>query len=122
MADSIHRSDAGTSRAPPRQGRAGRTSRSAGQATISPELRALAAKDDLVRMEVILVAPPVELDKEWRRSLRRAAPDALIEGRIGSTVTVKTKAKNALALAAGAGDQHAALAGARTEPGARRPG
>ncbi len=72
----------------------------AGQATISPELRALAAKDDLVRMEVILVLPPVDLDKEWRRSLRQAAPDALIEGRIGSTVTVKTKAKNAVALAA----------------------
>jgi hypothetical protein len=71
-----------------------------GQAIISPELRALAAKDDLVRMEVILVAPPPELDREWRRSLRAAAPDAYIEGRIGSTVTVRTKASYAPALAA----------------------
>ncbi|CAN5492145.1 hypothetical protein BH10PLA2_BH10PLA2_08190 [soil metagenome] len=71
----------------------------AGQANISPELRALAAKDDLVRMEVILVAPPVDQDKEWRAALRQAAPDSLIEGRIGPIVTVKTKARNALTLA-----------------------
>jgi hypothetical protein len=71
----------------------------AGQAIISPELRALTNKDDQVRMEVILVAPPVDQDKEWRSNLRRAAPDALIEGRIGSIVTVKTKARHALALA-----------------------
>ncbi len=71
-----------------------------GQETISPELRALAAKDDLVRMEVILVAPPPELDREWRRSLRAAAPGAVIEGHIGSTVTLRAPAKQAVALAA----------------------
>ncbi len=71
----------------------------AGQATITPELRALAAKDDLVRMEVILVAPPPELDREWRRQLRTAAPGAFIEGRVGSTVTARAKASQALTLA-----------------------
>jgi hypothetical protein len=70
-----------------------------GQATISPELRALAAKDDLVRMEVILVAPPAELDREWRRALREAAPGAFIEGRVGPIVTARAKASQALTLA-----------------------
>jgi hypothetical protein len=71
----------------------------AGQATISPELRVLAAKDDLVRMEVILVAPPAELDRSWRLSLREAAPGAFIEGRVGPVVTARAKANQALTLA-----------------------
>ncbi len=69
------------------------------QATITPELRALAAGDDPVRMEAILVAPPPELDREWRRQLRTAAPGAFIEGRVGSTVTARAKASQALTLA-----------------------
>lgn len=70
-----------------------------GQANISPELRALAAKDDLVRMEVILVAPPPELDRVWRRALREAAPGAFIEGRVGALITARAKASQALTLA-----------------------
>jgi hypothetical protein len=50
-------------------------------------------------MEVILVAPPPELDRIWRRSLRDAAPGAFIEGRIGPLVTARAKANQALALA-----------------------
>jgi hypothetical protein len=71
----------------------------AGLEKVSPALRALADKDQVVTMEVILAAPPTELDRDWRRILRAVAPGAVVQGRLGAMVTLKAKANLAGSLA-----------------------
>jgi hypothetical protein len=63
---------------------------------ISPDLLALAGKDDIVRMEVILGYVPTG-DDPWKRILGPA--DVVIEGRLGPLVTVRGSAKQADVLA-----------------------
>jgi hypothetical protein len=63
-----------------------------GQEKITPELRKLLPADKgeakVERMEVILSAAPGYGDREWIRTLTRAAPELVIEGRVGPLVTV----------------------------------
>jgi hypothetical protein len=66
---------------------------------ISRDLRALAAQEQPVRMEIILAAAPTELDRTWRRDLELAAPGSMIEGRLGPVVTLRAVPKQAEELA-----------------------
>jgi hypothetical protein len=61
---------------------------------ISRDLRALAAQEQPVRMEVILSPVPVD-DQAWRRELTQAAPGTMIEGRFGPLVTLRARPKQA---------------------------
>jgi hypothetical protein len=56
---------------------------------IGPHLRALMGgeKQTPVRMEVLLTVAPSEVEQDWRRALRQAAPDLVLEGRLGTVVT-----------------------------------
>jgi hypothetical protein len=65
---------------------------------ISRALRALAAQEQPLRMEVILSAVPVD-DQAWRRELTQAAPGAVIEGRLGPIVSLRARPKQAEDLA-----------------------
>ena len=65
---------------------------------ISRDLRALAAQEQPVRMEVILSAVPVD-DQAWQRELTQAAPGARIEGRLGPLVSLRASPKQAEDLA-----------------------
>ena len=69
---------------------------------ISPELRALAgqANSPPVRMEIFLTVPPSEVDQDWRRALRQAAPGLVLEGRLGTLVTGVAPPREAASLAA----------------------
>jgi hypothetical protein len=61
---------------------------------LTPEVRALAEdKDDqkYSRLEIVLAQEPSEKDYEWDRSLRQAAVGMVIEGRLGSIVSVYTR-------------------------------
>jgi hypothetical protein len=66
---------------------------------ISRELRALAAQEQPVRMEVILAATPTSDDRSWRRDLEMAAPGSMIEGRLGPLVSLRAIPKQAEELA-----------------------
>jgi hypothetical protein len=72
-------------------------------AKIAPELRALLADKDGAakprRLEVILWNTPAAEDDSWAGTLRRAAPGLLVEGRLGSLVSVLVPADRAVALA-----------------------
>src|SRR5262249_40456108 len=61
---------------------------------ISGDLRALAAQEEPMRLEVILSALPVD-DQAWRRELIAAAPGAMIEGRMGPLVSLRARPKQA---------------------------
>jgi hypothetical protein len=65
---------------------------------IARDLRALAAQEQPLRMEVILVAPPTD-DHSWRQDLAQAAPGLMIEGRLGPIVSVRALPKQAEDLA-----------------------
>lgn len=64
---------------------------------ISPDLRELAGKDDVVRMEVILGYVPSDTDELWKRTFDSV--NAVIEGRLGPLVTIRGSAKVADLLA-----------------------
>src|SRR5262249_44559741 len=69
---------------------------------IAFDLRRLSGQEEAgkaVRMEVILTYFPAEFETTWRRELITAAPGLVIEGRLGSTVTVVGSPKMAAALA-----------------------
>lgn len=66
---------------------------------IARDLRALAAEDQPVRMEVILSATPARDDPSWRRELITAAPGTMIEGRLGPVVSLRASPKQAEAWA-----------------------
>src|SRR5262249_53700925 len=74
-----------------------------GQAKITPDLRQLLANQveaaNLVRMDVILASTPTELDRSWMKGLSQAAPDLVIEGRLGPLVAVRGLPKMAIELA-----------------------
>ncbi len=61
-----------------------------GEEKLTPELRALLAGADAakpLRLDVILALTPDESDRAWRRELSAAAPDIVIEGRVGPLVS-----------------------------------
>jgi len=53
----------------------------------------------LARLEIILTFDPTSKDHAWEDVLHKAAPDLIVEGRIGTLVTVTVKAEMALKLA-----------------------
>lgn len=65
---------------------------------ISRDLRVLAAQEQPLRMEVILIATPDE-DRAWRNELSRAAAGSTIEGRLGPIVWLRALPKQAEELA-----------------------
>jgi hypothetical protein len=70
---------------------------------ISPDLRQLFSQEEAgkaIRMQVILTFIPEEFDENWRRELVQASPGIIIEGRLGSVVTVVGPPKLATALSA----------------------
>lgn len=70
---------------------------------IAPNLRHLTAQEEAVkatRMQVILTYTPDEFEITWRREIIVAAPGIVIEGRLGSVVTVVGPPKMAVALSA----------------------
>jgi hypothetical protein len=66
---------------------------------VARDLLALAPRDQVVRMEVILASAPQPEDETWRRGLTAAAPGALIEGLLGPIVTLRARADQAATLA-----------------------
>lgn len=61
---------------------------------LAPEVRALAAGKDtqkLVRLEAILANVPEDDDQTWERRLKQAVVSAVIEGRLGTVVTVNLR-------------------------------
>lgn len=68
---------------------------------ISPELRALAIKEDAdpLRMEIFLKDHHGAEDRGWKEILSQAAPGLVIEGRVGPLITALSNPRNALALA-----------------------
>jgi hypothetical protein len=75
-----------------------------GEEKIAPDLRAVLADEAQaakpVRMEVILAYLPGVDDRDWPKRLLAAAPNLVIEGRLGELLTVTAPAKQALDLAA----------------------
>jgi hypothetical protein len=70
---------------------------------IAPDLRQLASQEEAakpLRMQVILTYAPDELEVSWRRAFITATSGIVIEGRLGSVVTVFGPPKLATALAA----------------------
>jgi hypothetical protein len=70
---------------------------------IAFDLRRLSAQEDAgkaIRMEVILTYLPSEFEITWRRELSVAAPGIVIEGRLGSIVTIVGSPKMASSLSA----------------------
>jgi hypothetical protein len=71
---------------------------------ITPDVRALASGEGEaarpIRLEVILASAPAPYDRSWQRELISAAPDALVEGRLGLVVTLLARPDQAAALAA----------------------
>ncbi|MCI0464119.1 MAG: hypothetical protein L0Z62_44870, partial [Gemmataceae bacterium] len=71
---------------------------------ITPDLRALVAQEGEAarpaRVEVILASLPPPGDRSWRRALTTAAPEAIVEGRLGPVVTLLARAGQASDLAA----------------------
>jgi hypothetical protein len=66
---------------------------------IDSNLRTLAARNEQLRMEVILASIPTTADDSWRRALEHAAPGSSVEGRLGPLVTLKARANHAASLA-----------------------
>jgi hypothetical protein len=69
---------------------------------IASDLRRLASQEEAgqpIRMEVILTFAPLPFDNAWRRELVLASPGIVIEGRLGSVVTVVGPPKLAIAIA-----------------------
>jgi hypothetical protein len=70
---------------------------------IAPALRQLSSQEEAgkpIRMQVILTYAPEEFDENWRRELVQASPGIIIEGRLGSVVTVVGPPKMAATLSA----------------------
>jgi hypothetical protein len=65
---------------------------------IARDLRALAAQEQPVRLEVILAATPAD-DRSWRHELSSAAPGSEIEGRLGPLVSLRAPPNQAEDLA-----------------------
>jgi hypothetical protein len=75
----------------------------ADQEKLTPEVRELLAggdKDKPQRLDVILWLTPQDNDLTWRRDLNRAAPELVIEGRLGPLVSVLLPPSQAVAVAA----------------------
>lgn len=70
----------------------------ADQERVSPQLRALAGKDEVVRMEVVRTTAP-NSRREWELAIQHTAPGAQLEGQLGFISTVRAPAKDAAALA-----------------------
>ncbi len=68
---------------------------------ISPDLRALIGRENQapVRIEVLLNVAPSEVDQDWRRVLRQAAPGLVLEGRLGTVITGVAPPREAVRLA-----------------------
>jgi hypothetical protein len=66
---------------------------------IAPELRALEAQAEPVRMEVIFASARDSEDRTWKRALAEFAPGSSIEGVLGPLVTLKARPKQAEDLA-----------------------
>lgn len=61
---------------------------------LSPEVRALSTEKDptkTVRLEAILTRSPDDEDRTWELSIKQAAVGAVIEGRIGTVVTLNVR-------------------------------
>ena len=67
---------------------------------VGPELRDLQDKADPARLEVILTRTPADGDRRWYALLKAAAPELVVEGRLGPLVTVRAALNQAKALAA----------------------
>jgi hypothetical protein len=69
---------------------------------IAPDLREGADQEGAgrpERLEIILAYAPDEGDRAWQQTLSRAVPNLVIEGQLGSLITVLASAKTAPALA-----------------------
>jgi hypothetical protein len=75
-----------------------------GQEKITPDLREvlknMAEQPKRRRLELIFALPPEGNDRGWQRSLFEAEPDVVVEGRLGSLITVDAPTMAAVKFAA----------------------